>query len=133
MASDFKNVQGAIDELLNVKSVVRRKKKTEQNKKKDLFIHAINNLEHTIIRTNIAFTDFGIDYSNYDDLFFAVIDALLLMNFGKDSAELISFYLWDRTNPDGSINPIFDENENEIILKDAHQLWDLLCKLNPKI
>ena len=110
MASDFKNVQGAIDELLNVKSVVRRKKKTEQNKKKDLFIHAINNLEHTIIRTNIAFTDFGIDYSNYDDLFFAVIDVILKM----------SPYLPP-------------ENENEIILKDAHQLWELLCKLNPKI
>ena len=35
MGNDYKNVQGAIDGMLNIKSVVRREKKTEQNKKKE--------------------------------------------------------------------------------------------------
>ena len=34
MGNDYKNVQSAIDTLLNIKSVIRRKKKTEQNRKK---------------------------------------------------------------------------------------------------
>lgn len=133
MTNNYKNIQSAIDNLLNVKCLVKRKRKNEHNKKKELFIHAINNLETAIIRSNIAFTDFGIDYTGYDEVYFASTDALILLAFGKDAAELISFYLWDRINPDGTINPIYDENNNEILLKDVHQLWELLCKLNPKL
>ena len=126
-------MQTAIDGLLNIKSVVRRKKKTEQNKKKEMFIQIITGLEEAIIRSNIAMIDFGLDYSSYDETFLTVIDSLLYMNFGKDAAELISYFLWDRVNPDGSINPIFDEDDKEIVLQDAHELWELLCKLNPKL
>jgi hypothetical protein len=133
MSNDFKNVQTAIDGLLNVKCVVRRRKKTEQNKKKEMFVQIINGLEETIIRTNIAMIDFGLDYSKYDETFLLVIDALIYMNFGKEAAELISYYLWDRVNPDGTINPVLDEDNNEIIMNDPHQLWELLCKLNPKL
>jgi hypothetical protein len=133
MSNDFKNVQAAIDTVLNVKSVVRRRKKTEQNKKKEMFIQVINGLEEAIIRSNIAMIDFGLDYSSYDETFMRVIDTLIYMNFGKDAAELISYYLWDRVNPDGSINPVFDEDEKEIVLRDSHELWELLCKLNPKL
>jgi hypothetical protein len=133
MSNDFKNVQTAVDGLLNIKSVVRRRKKTEQNKKKEMFTQIINGLEEAIIRSNIAMIDFGLDYSAYDETFLNVIDSLFYMNFGKDATELISYYLWDRVNPDGSINPIFDEDDQEIILEDAHQLWELLCKLNPKL
>jgi hypothetical protein len=118
---------------LNIKSVVRRRKKTEQNKKKEMFVQIINGIEETIIRSNIAYMDYGLDYSKYDESFHAVIDALIYMSFGKDSAELISFYLWDRLNPDGSINPILDEYDKEIILKDSYELWELMCKLNPKL
>jgi hypothetical protein len=133
MNSDFKNVQTAIDGLLNVKCVVRRRKKTEQNKKKEMFVQIINGLEESIIRTNIAMIDFGLDYSKYDETFLMVIDALIYMNFGKEASELISYYLWDRVNPDGTINPVLDEDDNEIVMTDPHQLWELLCKLNPKL
>ena len=133
MSNDFKNVQTAIDGLLNIKSVVRRRKKTEQNKKKEMFVQIINGLEEAIIRTNIAMVDFGLDYSKYDETFLMVIDALIYMNFGKEATELISYYLWDRVNPDGTINPVLDEDDNEIIMNDPHELWDLLCKLNPKL
>lgn len=133
MSNDFKNVQTAIDGLLNIKSVVRRRKKTEQNKKKEMFVQIINGLEEAIIRTNIAMVDFGLDYSKYDETFLMVIDVLIYMNFGKEATELISYYLWDRVNPDGTINPVLDEDDNEIIMNDPHELWDLLCKLNPKL
>jgi hypothetical protein len=133
MANDFKNVETAIDGLLNVKSVIRRRKKTEQNKKKEMFVQIINGLEEAIIRTNIAMIDFGLDYSKYDETFLMVIDSLIYMNFGKEASELISYYLWDRVNPDGTINPVLDEEDNEIVMNDPHQLWELLCKLNPKL
>ena len=131
--SDYKNVQSAVDSLLNLKSFVRRKRKNDQDKRKELFFQIINGLESVLIRTNIAYADYGIDYSQYDESFLQVIDALIYMNFGKEAAELISFYIWDRANPDGSINPVLDETGQEIFLKDAYQLWDLMLKINPKL
>lgn len=133
MSNDYKNVESAVDSLLNLKSFVRRKKRNEQDKRREIFVQIINGIEEVIIRSNIAMVDYGIDYSKYDDSFLMVIDALIYMNFGKEAAELISFYIWDRVNQDGSINPVLDEEDNEIVLKDANQLWDLILKVNPKL
>ena len=133
MSNDYKNVESAVDSLLNLKSFVRRKKRNEQDKRREIFVQIINGIEEVIIRSNIAMVDYGIDYSKYDDAFLMVIDALIYMNFGKEAAELISFYIWDRVNQDGSINPVLDEEDNEIVLKDANQLWDLILKVNPKL
>ena len=133
MNKDFKNVQTAIDSMLNVKSVVKRRKKSEQNKKKEMFVQIIRSLEEAIIRSNIALIDFGLDYSVYDETYLSIIDALIYMHFGKDACELVSFYIWDRLNPDGTINPILDDQDNEIVLEDAYQLWELMCKVNPKL
>jgi hypothetical protein len=133
MSNDYKNIESAVDNLLNLKSFVRRKKRNEQDKRREIFVQIINGIEEVIIRSNIAMVDYGIDYSKYDDSFLMVIDALIYMNFGKEAAELISFYMWDRVNPDGSINPVLDEEDNEIVLKDANQLWDLILKINPKL
>ena len=133
MSNDYKNVESAVDSLLNLKSFVRRKKRNEQDKRREIFVQIINGIEEVIIRSNIAMVDYGIDYSKYDDSFLMVIDALIYMNFGKEAAELISFYIWDRVNPDGTINPVLDAEDNEIVLKDANQLWDLILKVNPKL
>jgi hypothetical protein len=131
--SDYKNVQSAIDTLLDINSFVRRRKKNDKDKKKELFFQIINGIEETIIRSNLMLVDFGIDNSNYDDSFLMIIDALIYMNFGKEAAELISFYMWDRLNPDGSINPVLDENNEEIILNNPYELWELMLKVNPKL
>jgi hypothetical protein len=86
-----------------------------------------------MIRTNIAFVEIGVDYSNYDDMFLTVIDALIYMQFGNEAAELISFYLFDRINPDGTINPIIDQDDVEIEIKDATHLWEIISRFDPKL
>jgi hypothetical protein len=82
------------------------------------------------VRATLLYNDLKLDYSSYDESFLEVIDALLLMKFGKDACEIISFYLWERVNPDGSINQIFDENENEVPLENAIDLWNVVQKLS---
>jgi len=131
--NEFKNVQSAIDTLLDTKSFVRRRKKNDKDKKKELFFQIINGIEEVIIRSNLMVIDFGLDNSKYDESFLMVIDALIYMNFGKEAAELVSFYIWDRLNPDGSINPVMCDNEEEIILNNPYELWELMIKVNPKL
>jgi hypothetical protein len=127
---EFKNIQQAIDQLLSVKSSIKRKNKAKQDQARELFISVISSLQMLNVRATLLYNDLKIDYSTYDESFLEIIDALLLMKFGKDACELISFYLWERINPDGSTNPIFDENENEIPLENAIDLWNVVQKVS---
>jgi len=78
------------------------------------------------------YADLQLDFSKYDEPFFDTIDALLILHFGKEGSELVGYFLYDRFNPDGSVNPIYDQNKNEVILNDAIDLWNLLVKMNPR-
>jgi len=93
----------------------------------------MNSIEELNVRQNLMYADLNLDFSNYDEKFFTVIDALLFMHFGKDCMEVISFYFYERVNADGTLNAILDEEDKEIILNNPYELWNLLCQLNTKL
>jgi hypothetical protein len=133
MADNFKEVQNAVDNMLNVKSYVRRKKKTQSDKKKEMFVQMINSLDEIFVRQGLMYADMDMDMFKYDEKFLAVIDVMIYFHFGEACSEVIAFYLYDRQNPDGTLNPILDENDTEIILQNPYDLWNLLVMINPKI
>ena len=133
MIEDYKEVKLAVDKILQTSSVIRRKKRNEAEKKRELFCSVINSIEELNIRGSLAFADLQLDMEKYDEKFFEVIDSLIYISFGKECAELIGFYLWNRVNQDGTINPIMTETEEEIFLESPYQLYDLLEKINPKL
>jgi len=132
MEQGLTEIQTAINEILNVKSLIRRKKKNQSDKKKELFTSIVNAIEHVSNRQNLMYVDLQLDFTTYDESFLDIIDALVILHFGKEGAELIAYYLWDRVNPDGSINPLIDENNNPIVLETANDLWETLLLMNPK-
>lgn len=129
----FREVQNAVDHLLNIKSVAKRKKKTENDKKRELFFELINNIDQINLRQSLIFADLRVDFSTYDEKFFEVIDSLFRMSFGKQCTDLIAFYLYDRFNIDGTINAVITEDGSELYLNDPYQLWDLMKLVNKKI
>lgn len=131
--NEFREIQNAVDKLLNVKTVAKRKKRNESDKKRELFFTIVQNVEEILVRQNLLYADIQIDFSAYDEKFFQIIDQLLDLNFGPKGAHLIGYYLYDRMNPDGTINPILTEDGRELILTDPYQLWELLKAVNPKI
>jgi len=133
MADNFKEVQIAVDNMLNVKSYVRRKKKTQSDKKKEMFVQMINSLDEIFVRQGLMYADMDVDMFKYDEKFLAVIDVMIYFHFGEACSDVIAFYLYDRQNPDGTLNPILDENDTEIILQNPYDLWNLLVMINPKI
>ena len=132
MEQALTEIKTAINEILNVKSLMRRKKKTQSDKKRELFISIINSIEHLINRQTLMYADLQLDFAKYDEAFLDTIDALIILNFGKEGAELIGYYLWERLNPDGSVNPLLDEEGAEVMLETADGLWNLLLRINPK-
>ena len=132
MEQGLTEIQLAINNILNVKSLIRRKKKTQSDKRKELFISIINSIEQIINRQTLMYAELQLDFASYDEAFLDTIDALIILHFGKEGEEVVGYYLWERINADGSINPLLDENDNVILLETATDLWNLLLKLNPK-
>ena len=60
MEQSLNEIQTVINNLLNVKSLVRRKKKTQEAKKKELFISIINSIEAIINRQNLMYADLNL-------------------------------------------------------------------------
>lgn len=131
MEQSLNEIQTAINQLLNVKSLIRRKKKTQEAKKKELFVSIINSIEAIINRQNLMYAELNLDLANYDEAFLDTIDALIILHFGKEGAELIAYYLWDRVAPDGTVTSLLDDKGKEIYLETANDLWNLLISINP--
>ena len=132
MERGLTEIQTAINNILNIKSLIRRKKKTQGAKKKELFVSIINSIEQIINRQTLMYADLQLDFANYDEAFLDTIDALIILHFGKEGAELVAYYLWERVNPDGTINPLMDEDGNILVIEGAGDLWNLLLRINPK-
>jgi hypothetical protein len=133
MDQEFRQIQLGVDSIIGTRSIIRRRKKSTSDKKRELFFSMINSIEELNIRQNIMYADLSIDFSNYDEKFFTVIDTLLYMNFGKQCVDLIAFYLYERLNSDGTMNHILTEDEQEIFLETPYDLWNLMCQVNPKL
>jgi hypothetical protein len=133
MAEDFKEIQIAVDGILNVKSYVRRKKRTELDKKKEMFVQMMNSMEEITIRQALMYADMDVDMFKYDEKFLSIIDLMYYLHFGESCSDIIAFYLYDRRNPDGTLNALVDQSGQEIILETPYDLWNLMVAINPKI
>jgi hypothetical protein len=119
-------VKQTLETMIGTDLSLKRKKKSEHDLNRELFEKIIIALERANIRTALVGTEFEIDLSKYDETFYEVIDNLMLMQFGKQAAEIIFFYVYERMNPDGSINELRDTNDTPIVLNSPSDLWDLI-------
>jgi hypothetical protein len=129
MDNQYSDIKKAVDALLKINSTVKRKKKAYLDKQKDLFIGIIITLQASQTREFLTQTELKLDFSSYDEMFLQIIDSLLLLHFGKEGYEVISFYLYEKYNPDGTVNELFDDNDNIVPSTTAEDIWNILQKL----
>jgi hypothetical protein len=129
MEQNEKHAQGVkqtLETMIGTDLSLKRKKKSEHDVNRDMFEKIVIALEKANIRTAIVGSEFDLDLSKYDESFYEVIDNLIMMQFGKQAAEVIFFYVYERMNPDGSINELRDTNDNPIMLNNPTDLWELV-------
>ena len=119
-------VKTTLETMIGTDLSLKRKKKSENDLNRDMFEKIIIALEKANIRTAIVGAEFDLDLSKYDESFYEVIDNLIMMQFGKQASEVIFFYVYERMNPDGSINELRDINDNPVILNNPTDLWELV-------
>ena len=93
MQEPFKDIKEAINQLLNVKSVIRQKKQSKKLGTKELFISVVTGIQMLSNRSNLAYNDLHIDFTSFEEPYLQVIDTLILLKFGREVSDLISFYL----------------------------------------
>jgi hypothetical protein len=78
---------------------------------------------------------FKIDLYEYEEDYFNVIDKLMLLMWGESAYDIINYYLYDRFSLDGSLNILYEEQEEgpdkEIFLKTSEDLYNYLIKIYP--
>ena len=125
----YDDIKKAIDQLLKVNSTVKRKKKAYLDKQKDLFISIIMALQAVLVRTALVNSELKVDFSTYNEMFLQLIDSLILLHFGKEGFEVINFYLYDKFNPDGTVNELFDDEDKIVPSETPEDIWNILSKL----
>jgi len=127
--NSYDDIKKAVDQLLKITSTVKRKKKAYIDKQKDLFISILMALQATQTRTILTQTELKLDFSSYDEMYLQIIDSLILLHFGKEGFELISWYLYEKINPDGSFNEI-QNDEGKIVPSDTPEdIWNVLVNI----
>lgn len=122
----LERLQEQINQLIGTESTLKRRKRTKEDAQKELFLTIIPLIEHVLERNVILDSDYGINNTKYDEPFFKIIDSLLYLHFDTDAADLIMFYIYDRVNPDGSLNALIDSEGTEIFLETPIELWHLV-------
>ena len=127
--NSFEDIKKAVDNLLKINSTVKRKRKAYVDKQKELFTGIIIALQAVQTRTVLTSTELRVDFSTYDEMFLQIIDALILLHFGKEGYEVISFYLYEKIDIDGTSNELYDDNNDIVPTTTIYDIWNLVMKL----
>jgi len=128
---DSKDLQKGIKIMLGADSIIRRKNRSEKNKKKTLFINLIKKYDDALVRSMMMDNQFRLDLSSYEETFYQMIDDLILLTYGEDIYQLIAFYFFERLNDDGTENFIVGPAMEQIFIKTPNDLYDTIQKLYP--
>lgn len=124
--SHQENVKIAIDKIIGEPTNIKKRKKSEQEQKRILFKKIIDSIIEAEQKNTMLHEMFSIDLSNFNSIFFDIIDDLLKFSFTKDQIKIINFYLYDRYGADGSILDLKDDNDNIVNLDTPEDLWFFL-------
>lgn len=125
-------VKTSIDSIIGVDTTLKPKKKTDDDVQREKFEHVIRLVQEIEARGVLMAEELQVDFSTYDEKFYMAIDTMFEMHFGKEIAEIIFFYLYERINPDGSINTLLDANDYPVTLETVADLWETIKLIQVK-
>ena len=125
-------IKQSIEDIIGTDTTLRRKRKTEEDLNRESFEKIMLLMDEIQVRSALLHSELGLDYSNYDEKFYEIIDRMFTLNFGKEAAEIIFFYVYERINPDGTTNELLDQNNEIIPINSPSDLWYLVNHIKNK-
>ena len=125
-------IKQSIESIIGVDTVLKPKRKTEDDVQREKFVKIIQMMEEVEVRGMLLAKEINLDFYQYDEKFYMIIDTLFELQFGKEAAEVIFFYLYERIGPDGTIMDLTDEAGNKVILNSPSDLWHVVKHIQNK-
>ena len=125
-------IKQSIEDIIGTDTVLWRKRKTEEDLNRESFEKIMLLMDEIQVRSALLHSELGLDYSNYDEKFYEIIDRMFTLSFGREAAEIIFFYVYERINPDGSINNLVDQNNEVVPINSPSDLWYLVNHIKNK-
>jgi hypothetical protein len=123
------HLKKSISKIIKADVEITPRKKNFDYKKRKQFIIIIDTL-FSIQHRNIMFTEMGINIDKYEDPFYDIIDNMLSFTFTVEQLALIYWWVYERVNPDGSINTLIDKFTNEEIeINSAELLYEYVLEI----
>ena len=132
MNNHANSVRQSVGDIIGSNTFLKLKRKTEDDLQREQFESIILLLEEIEVRSIILSNDLKIDLASYDETFYMLIEKLLNIHFGDEANEIIFYYIYDRINPDGSVNELRDEKDNVVLLTSPSDLWDVVKLIQSK-
>ena len=125
-------IKQSIEDIIGTDTTLRRKRKTEEDLNRESFEKIMLMMDEIQVRSALLHSELGLDYSNYDEKFYEIIDRMFSLHFGKEAAEIIFFYVYERINPDGTVNNLIDQNNEIVPINSPSDLWYLVNHIKNK-
>lgn len=119
-------VKQSFETILGADLTLRKKRKTEIDFQKEEFEKLIQSLEFVNTRSILIESDWKIGFGQYDESFYELIDKLITLHFGKQEADIIFFFVYERINADGTINELRDSDGHYVPMNNYADLWNLI-------
>lgn len=118
-------VKQALDSLLKTNtSITKKKRLTKEDKQKQLFCNVIFALMIARDRGVFLANEAGIDLFKYNELWFNIIDSLLLFSLGKDGMQIINWFIYSRIKENGTLDHLYDQTgKKKVYLHTPEDLW----------
>lgn len=114
------------------------RKRTIELDEKELFCELVDMYEGLAIRSEKAFTEFGINLQSYEEEFFLTIENLFYLKYGEWKTSIITWYIWERKDIETDEIGVLEwtnkdtDEKHEVILKCSEDLWDILNEIEGK-
>ena len=129
MAGDdsVKKIQKSINDILGIKSGLIKKRPSVKEKRRELFNTVLTGLAHINGRSLGLKHDYHIDFIEYDEPFFNVIESLLDLQFNRQQKSIIEWYLYDKILPTGETLILTNQKTGkEIPTETPDDIWKLV-------
>ncbi len=97
-----------------------------------VFIVFIERLEEAFKVEEQIFHSSGIELGSVTEPLWFVLENSFKLLYGEEATDLVWWWVFDRENEDGDINPYIDEDGRELNFSDTHELWLYINHRFPK-
>ena len=133
MSDNIKKIQKSINDILGVKSGLTKKRPSVKDKEREHFNIILNTLAYINNRSIGLKHDYKVDFIEYEDPFFNVIESFMKLSFTKEQRSIINWYLYEKFLPNGDVLILNDsQNGNEIPTETPDDIWELIQRYEKK-